>query len=127
MPTPTDPTPDPLRHHGDAEVHAGLLGPPDRDDRLQAAELAHGEQIVPRPADLRGRRLPAQREAGDRAMARFLASETGEIREILMERGGIGRTAQFAAVRPDRPAAPGSFMRVRVEGQQGRELLATAL
>ncbi|MFC2250495.1 tRNA (N(6)-L-threonylcarbamoyladenosine(37)-C(2))-methylthiotransferase MtaB [Labrys portucalensis] len=67
------------------------------------------------------------REAGDRAMARFLASETGEIREILMERGGIGRTAQFAAVRPDRPAASGSFMRVRVEGQQGRELLATAL
>ncbi|MDZ5451637.1 tRNA (N(6)-L-threonylcarbamoyladenosine(37)-C(2))-methylthiotransferase MtaB [Labrys sedimenti] len=73
------------------------------------------------------RRAARLREAGDRAMARFLASETGETREILMERGGIGRTAQFAAVRPDKPAAPGSFLRVRIDGRQGRELTATAL
>ncbi|PRH88606.1 tRNA (N(6)-L-threonylcarbamoyladenosine(37)-C(2))-methylthiotransferase MtaB [Labrys okinawensis] len=67
------------------------------------------------------------REAGDRAMARFLGGEIGETREILMERGGIGRTTQFAAVRPDRPDAAGSFMRVRIEAHQGRELTATAL
>lgn len=73
------------------------------------------------------RRAARLREAGDRAMARFLASETGETREILMERGGIGRTAQFAAVRPDKPAAPGSFLRVRIDGRQGRELTAMAL
>jgi threonylcarbamoyladenosine tRNA methylthiotransferase MtaB len=73
------------------------------------------------------RRAARLREAGERAMARFLASETGETREILMERGGIGRTAQFAAVRPDKPAAPGSFLRVRIDGRQGRELTATAL
>lgn len=73
------------------------------------------------------RRAARLREAGDQAMARFLASETGETREILMERGGIGRTAQFAAVRPDKPAAPGSFLRVRIDGRQGRELTAMAL
>ncbi|WP_454811590.1 tRNA (N(6)-L-threonylcarbamoyladenosine(37)-C(2))-methylthiotransferase MtaB [Labrys neptuniae] len=67
------------------------------------------------------------RDAGGRAMTRFLAGETGKTREILMERGGMGRTTQFAAVRPDRPLGPGNFMRVRIEERQGSELIATAL
>ena len=98
----------------------------------------HAFPFSPRPGTSAARMPPVDkaevkqraarlRDAGDRAMARFFASEAGGTREILMERGGIGRTAQFAAVRPDRPIDAGSFMRVRIEGQQGRELTATAL
>jgi threonylcarbamoyladenosine tRNA methylthiotransferase MtaB len=64
------------------------------------------------------------RAAGEAALTRFLDAQIGRVSEILTERGGIGRTAHFAPVRPDKPFAPGEMHRVRVTGRAGRELVA---
>lgn len=108
-------------------------------DLIEACGITylHAFPFSPRPGTPAARMPPVDgaeikqraarlRKAGDEAMARFLDAEQGASRDILMERGGIGRTAQFAPVRPDNPAPAGSFMRVRVTGHQGRELTATA-
>ncbi len=108
-------------------------------DLIEACGITylHAFPFSPRPGTPAARMPPVDgaeikqraarlRKAGDEAMARFLDAEQGASRDILMERGGIGRTAQFAPVRPDNPAPAGSFMRVRVTGHQGRELTAKA-
>jgi threonylcarbamoyladenosine tRNA methylthiotransferase MtaB len=62
------------------------------------------------------------RRAGEAAEHRFLAHQIGERRQILMERGGIGRTAQYAPVRPDRPVEAGSLVPVTITGVEGAQL-----
>ncbi|MDQ0396067.1 tRNA (N(6)-L-threonylcarbamoyladenosine(37)-C(2))-methylthiotransferase MtaB [Labrys monachus] len=66
------------------------------------------------------------REAGDQALARFLDGQIGRALPILTERGGIGRTVQFAAVRPTEARAPGEILPVRITARSGRELVAVA-
>jgi threonylcarbamoyladenosine tRNA methylthiotransferase MtaB len=43
---------------------------------------------------------------------------------VLTERGGIGRTEQFTAVRLASPVAPGTLLDLTVAGHDGRQLLA---
>ncbi len=66
------------------------------------------------PGDIVRARAARLRAAGVAARDRFLAGRVGQVEEILMERGGIGRTPHYAPVRPGRPAPAGEFMRVRV-------------
>ena len=54
----------------------------------------------------RARRL---REKGEAALRRHLDREMGARRRVLTERGGIGRTEQFTAVRLAAPVEPGAF------------------
>ncbi|WP_448950121.1 tRNA (N(6)-L-threonylcarbamoyladenosine(37)-C(2))-methylthiotransferase MtaB [Labrys neptuniae] len=124
-----------------------IAGFPTEDEAMFARSLdliaecgityLHAFPFSPRPGTPAARMPPVDgaevkqraarlRAAGDQALAHFLGNEIGETREILMERGGIGRTAQFAPVRPDRPAPAGHFMQVRIDGQQGRELTGIA-
>jgi threonylcarbamoyladenosine tRNA methylthiotransferase MtaB len=64
------------------------------------------------------------RDAGEAALRRHLDSEVGAHRLVLTERGGIGRTEQFTAVRlPSRPE-PGLLLNLAVVGHDGRHLLA---
>jgi len=69
----------------------------------------------------RAQRLRAK---GDAALARHLDGEIGENRRVLTERGGIGRTEQFTAVRLSAPIEPGLFIDLSIAGHDGRQLLA---
>jgi len=68
-------------------------------------------------------RASALREAGARALGRFLDREIGAIREVLVEKGGVARTPQFAAVRIAGEAMRGSLRQARMVGRGGDHLL----
>ena len=64
------------------------------------------------------------REHGQAALARHLDHEVGNIRTVLAERGGVGRTEQFTPVRLNSEITPGSFLNARVAGHDGSHLIA---
>ena len=68
----------------------------------------------------RARRL---REAGTCALARFLDSEIGRTRDILVESDGTGRTPHYASVRFAGEALPGTFRRIEITGRGSDHLL----
>ncbi|KAA5803937.1 tRNA (N(6)-L-threonylcarbamoyladenosine(37)-C(2))-methylthiotransferase MtaB [Alkalicaulis satelles] len=67
------------------------------------------------------------REAGAKALARHLERHQGAELEVLMERGGQARAADFTPVRIDAPARPGALIRAAVTGHDGQRLTAQAL
>ncbi len=69
----------------------------------------------------RARRL---RERGAAALRRHLDSEIGARRQVLAERGGVGRTEQFTPVRLATPIEPGVILDVAIASHDGRQLLA---
>jgi threonylcarbamoyladenosine tRNA methylthiotransferase MtaB len=69
----------------------------------------------------RARRL---REKGEAALCAHLDREVGARRCVLTERGGIGRTEQFTAVRLAAPVEPGAILNLTMVGHDGRQLLA---
>ena len=69
----------------------------------------------------RARRL---REKGEATLRAYLESQVGARRLVLTERGGIGRTEQFTAVRLPAPLAPGAILDLTMVGHDGRQLLA---
>ena len=64
------------------------------------------------------------RQAGDRALARFLASRIGQPAEVLVERPGLGRSEQFAPVRLDPARAPGALVSTRIAAANDGFLIA---
>jgi threonylcarbamoyladenosine tRNA methylthiotransferase MtaB len=64
------------------------------------------------------------REKGEAALARHLDTQVGTQRQVLTERGGIGRTEQFTAVRLAAPIEPGVIFDLTIAGHDGRQLLA---
>jgi len=69
----------------------------------------------------RAQRLRAKGEAALRA---YLESQIGRQRQVLTERGGIGRTEQFTAVRLASAAAPGAMLELTIAAHDGRQLIA---
>jgi threonylcarbamoyladenosine tRNA methylthiotransferase MtaB len=69
----------------------------------------------------RARRL---REKGEASLGLYLNREIGAQRRVLTERGGIGRTEQFLAVRLAAPVEPGAILDLTMTGHDGRQLLA---
>ena len=69
----------------------------------------------------RARRL---RQHGAAALARHLQGEIGATRRVLTERGGIGRTPQFTAVRINAPVEPGVMLDVGIAAHDGKQLIA---
>jgi threonylcarbamoyladenosine tRNA methylthiotransferase MtaB len=69
----------------------------------------------------RAQRLRAKGEAALRA---HLDAQLGALRRVLTERGGIGRTEQFTAVRLASAVAPGAILDLTMAGHDGRQLLA---
>jgi threonylcarbamoyladenosine tRNA methylthiotransferase MtaB len=69
----------------------------------------------------RARRL---REKGAAALTRHLDAQVGSRRLVLTERGGIGHTEQFTAVRLAAPIEPGAILDLTMMGHDGRQLLA---
>jgi threonylcarbamoyladenosine tRNA methylthiotransferase MtaB len=64
------------------------------------------------------------RAAGDAALARYLATLVGREADVLVEKPGLGRTEHFAETRVPEGIAPGTIVRVRIEGTDGRMLEA---
>jgi threonylcarbamoyladenosine tRNA methylthiotransferase MtaB len=78
-------------------------------------------QIDRRAIKERAQRL---RDKGEIALRRYLESQVGRQRQVLTERGGIGRTEQFTAVRLASPLQPGLIIDLKVAGHDGRQLIA---
>ncbi len=69
----------------------------------------------------RARRL---RKKGEAALTRHLDAQIGRRRLVLTERGGVGHTEQFTAVKLATPAEPGAILDLTMAGHDGRRLLA---
>jgi threonylcarbamoyladenosine tRNA methylthiotransferase MtaB len=69
----------------------------------------------------RARRL---RERGEIALRRHLDAEIGAMRRVLTEAREAGRTEHFTRVRLATPAAPGRILELKINGHDGRQLLA---
>jgi threonylcarbamoyladenosine tRNA methylthiotransferase MtaB len=72
-------------------------------------------------AEIKGR-AARLRTAGAAALARHLERHIGIEAEILTERGGLGRLADFTPVRFAEPIEPGVLARVAVSGHDGAAL-----
>lgn len=69
------------------------------------------------PRDVRKERAALLRKAGEEALARFLRGQVGQVQQVLVEQGGLGRTEHFAGVRlTGAAAAPGAIVAVRPVG-----------
>src|SRR5262245_15658231 len=64
------------------------------------------------------------RQKGAVALSCHLQGEIGLTRRVLTERGGIGRTEQFTAVRLNAPVEPGVMMDVGIAAHDGKQLIA---
>jgi threonylcarbamoyladenosine tRNA methylthiotransferase MtaB len=63
------------------------------------------------------------REGGETRLAAFLAARVGETHDVLMETGGLGRTAQFTPVAiSGTTEEPNTLERVTITGHDGRHL-----
>jgi threonylcarbamoyladenosine tRNA methylthiotransferase MtaB len=69
-------------------------------------------------------RAQCLRAKGEAALRTYLEAQVGSLRLVLTERGGIGRTEQFTAVRLASAVEPGTFLNLTVAGHDGRQLLA---
>jgi len=62
------------------------------------------------------------RNKGATALTRFLEGHAGNEVELLVEKGNIGRTRQFAEMRVPAAVPPGAMVRARVSGHDGVRL-----
>jgi threonylcarbamoyladenosine tRNA methylthiotransferase MtaB len=105
-------------------------------DSVEACDLTwlHVFPYSPRPgtpaarmpqvdAAVRKERAARLRAAGDRAVARFLATRPGTIAWVLAEKETVGRTEQFAEVFLDQPVEPGALVRAAITGSDGTHLI----
>ena len=74
--------------------------------------------------DIVKQRACTLREKGAAALTRHLDAQVGSRRLVLTERGGIGHTEQFTAVRLAAPIEPGAILDLTMMGHDGRQLLA---
>ncbi len=64
------------------------------------------------------------RAEGDRRLAAHLERQVGRRLDVLTERGGVGRAADFTSVRLAAETPPGEMRTVAIAGHDGRMLLA---
>jgi len=78
------------------------------------------------PRDVVKERARRLRERGAERLARHLAAQIGRERMVLVETGERGRTEDFTLAALEVPAEPGSLLRARITGHDGRQLIAQA-
>jgi threonylcarbamoyladenosine tRNA methylthiotransferase MtaB len=76
------------------------------------------------PHALRKERAALLRRHGEAALRRHLEPQVGAQRRVLTERGGIGRTEQFTAVRLAAPSDPGLMLDLTIANHNGKQLIA---
>jgi len=77
------------------------------------------------PRNLVKDRAAALRAKGEMAQSAHFAALKGSEQILLVEQAGLGRTPSFAPVRFEGAAEPGSFLRVRIAGSDGKHLIGT--
>jgi threonylcarbamoyladenosine tRNA methylthiotransferase MtaB len=78
------------------------------------------------PRALVKERAARLRSRGEAALAAYRAGEAGALRQVLVEKPGVGRTEHFVPCTIDRGAA-GEILQARITGHTARGLVATAL
>jgi threonylcarbamoyladenosine tRNA methylthiotransferase MtaB len=71
---------------------------------------------------IRKERAARLRARGEQQMVKFLAQHVGKERQVIVEKGNIGRTEHFAQVRLDRDMEPGLLTSVKTLGVDGEYL-----
>ncbi|WP_316975731.1 tRNA (N(6)-L-threonylcarbamoyladenosine(37)-C(2))-methylthiotransferase MtaB [Shumkonia mesophila] len=79
------------------------------------------------PGEVRRERAARLREAGDAALAAYLASQVGGTAEVLVESGDEGHTPHYARVRLAGAAPAGAVVEVRLAEARGDHLLGVPL
>ena len=79
------------------------------------------------PGDVRKARAARLREAGDRVLRHYLDGLVGKTMDVLVERGGEGRSEHYAKVRLAGAYTPGGLVRARATASDGETLTATPL
>jgi threonylcarbamoyladenosine tRNA methylthiotransferase MtaB len=102
---------------GIAHLHAFPYSP------RRGTPAARMPQVPPPEVRARAERL---RAAGAAALARHLAAEVGQIRQVLTEAPRMGRTEGFFEVALDTDAPVGRILPVRIAGTVGTSLRACA-
>ena len=64
------------------------------------------------------------RKRGEAALRRHLDGEVGQVRRVLTETAGAGRTEPFTPVRLEGALAPGQIVAAKITGHDGRRLIA---
>jgi threonylcarbamoyladenosine tRNA methylthiotransferase MtaB len=79
------------------------------------------------PGEVRRERAARLREAGDAALAAYLATQVGGTAEVLVENGEEGHTPHYARVRMAADAPAGAFVKVHLAEARGDHLLGVPL
>jgi threonylcarbamoyladenosine tRNA methylthiotransferase MtaB len=81
------------------------------------------------PHEKRKARAAQLRDVGERQVKKFLESQIGSVRTVVMEQEHYGHTEHFAPVTLDKIQSPGSLIRVKITGidQSQNSLTGTVL
>lgn len=72
--------------------------------------------------DIRKERAARLRAAGEKQLAKYLASQVGKTASVIVEKENIGRTEHFAVVQLDRPCVPGTLASVAIHAANSGQL-----
>lgn len=75
------------------------------------------------PHEARKERASRLRDLGKEQMQKFLNSHVGKVRQVVVEKGNIGRTEHFAQVRLDRACRQGALVTVQTDSIDGDSLV----
>ena len=81
-------------------------------------------RMPPVPPGIVAERAAALRATGQRRLNAHLEAQTGYSLNVLIERGAMGRAADFTPVRVSPSLPAGEFARLRIAGHDGERLLA---
>ena len=81
-------------------------------------------RMPPVPGTVVRERAARLRQAGSAALRRHLDEDVGRTRRVLTERGGVGRTEAFTAVRLDEGVPAGLIVSAAITGHDGHRLIA---
>lgn len=79
------------------------------------------------PHEARKERAARLRSQGEKQIQKFLGCHTNKQRQVIVEKGNVGRTEHFAEVRLDRELAPGSLAKVQTHAIEGSYLKGKVL
>ena len=77
------------------------------------------------PGNIRKTRAAGLRKVGDNNLKRFLEGQIGQTLSVLVENETTGRTEQYAPVKFDFVAEPGTIIDVIMESTDGKKLFAS--
>lgn len=84
-------------------------------------------KMPPVPHDVRKKRAAQLRNLGDKQVDKFLKFHVKQNHQVIVEKDNTGHTEHFAPVKIDGNHSPGTLVRVRTYGIEGRYLIGKVL